>query len=157
MVVSCYLRNYKPNGKLFPIHPPFISHLSSLMVWLWLLVHSTLMGSRYSDPSRYKGRALWWWHFMGVVVHVKVFVCCFSKRTWFKWGNKHSYNNTLWDQFKFVIKLHVQSIRSPAPFTLWWETLTMKCWKPSKHNAKRLSHGNPEIVFMCGHGLSNVM
>jgi hypothetical protein len=48
------------------IHPPFVSHLSSLMVWLWLMVHS-----RYSDPSRYKGRALWW-HFMGVVVHVKV-------------------------------------------------------------------------------------
>jgi hypothetical protein len=81
MVVSCYLRNYKPNGKLFPIHPPFMSHVSSLMVWLWLMVHST--GG--VGTSRYKGRALWC-HFMGVV-HVKV-LCVASQKEMIQMGTK---------------------------------------------------------------------
>jgi hypothetical protein len=145
MVVSCYLRNYNPmeNCLLSILH-------SSLMVWLWLMVHST-QGSRYSDPSRYKGRALWW-HFMGVV-HVKV-LCVASQKNMIQVGTNHSYT-PFWDQFKFVIKLDVQSIPSPPPLH-YGERL----WQWNVESPQNTCKGCPMQIqksIMCGHGLSNVM
>ncbi len=119
------------------------------------MVHSTQGSSRYSsDPSRYKGKSfvvkeelcggiLWG----GVVVHVKV-LCVASQKDMIQMGTNHSYT-PFWDQFKFVIKLDVQSIcssSSPPPLHydegLWqWNVES-----PQKH-MQRLSHGNPEFIL----------
>lgn len=83
-----------------------------------------------------------------VVVHVKV-LCVASQKDMIQMGTNHSYT-PFWDQFKFVIKLDVQSIRSssssPPPLHYDERLWQWNVESPQKH-MQRLSHGNPEIIL----------